>query len=338
MTIITRMLTILLVLMTIESHAQDPVFSQHFSSPLNINPALTGVTTAPRLNLSYRNQWPSWPNAYRTYAVSYDHPVEFINSAFGVMAMADDAGNGIYKTTSFMGTYSYQVRASKDLFLKLGFELGVQQTRLDWEQLVFADQLDPRVGLQENTFSAEMPPEQFNRTSLDLGTGLLIYHTNYYGGISLKHINRPDESWLNINQNLNLGRPMRLTMHAGAEFSVNAGNNRLGASFISPNLLYIRQGPFTQVNVGAYAGYERVFGGVSYRHTSQNGDAAILLAGFRYGVLRIAYSYDVTISGLSLGATGGSHEISVSFNLADSRILQQKRKRNETINCFKIFN
>jgi type IX secretion system PorP/SprF family membrane protein len=338
MATITRMLTFILVFSTLCTNAQDPIFSQHFAAPLNINPAFAGVTTAPRINLSYRNQWPSWPNAYRTYAVSYDHPVEIMNSGFGVMAMTDDAGNGIYKTNSFMGTYSYQVQASKDLFLRLGFEAGIEQTRLDWEQLVFADQLDPRIGLEEGTFSAEVPPDQFNRTTFDLGTGLLVYHTNYYGGISLKHINRADESWLNINQNLNLGRPMRLTLHAGAEFSVNAGNNRLGASFISPNLLYIRQGPFTQVNVGAYAGYERVFGGLWYRHTSENADAAILLAGFRYGVLRIAYSYDVTISGLSVGSTGGSHEISVSFNLADSRILQQKRKRNETINCFKIFN
>ena len=331
-------LSVLLLLITASVSAQDPVFSQFFAAPLNINPAFAGVTYAPRLSLSYRNQWPSWPNAYRSYSATYEQPIEALNSGLGVFVLADDAGNGIYQTNAFNFIYSYQVRASEDLFLKLGFEGGLHQTRLDWEKLVFEDQLDPRIGLEEGTFSSETPPERFTQTNFDLGTGLLIYHTNYYGGISLKHINRADESWLNLNENLNLGRPMRLTLHAGAEFNVNAGNNRLGATFISPNILYMRQGPFTQLQLGTYAGYESVFGGLWYRHTVENADAVIGLVGVRYGVLRIAYSYDVTVSGLSLAATGGAHEISVSISLEDSRIIKDKRRRNRNNNCFKMFN
>lgn len=318
--------------------AQDPGFSQFFATPLHLNPAFAGVTYAPRINLNYRNQWPSWPNAYRSYAVSYEQPIESLNSGLGIMVLADDAGNGIYQTSSFLASYSYQVRTSNDLYFKLGFEAGLQQTRLDWEELIFQDQLDPRVGLQEGVRSEEVPPETFNRTDLDLGTGLLIYNQKFYAGVSIKHINRADESWLNVNQNLNLGRPMRTTVHAGADFRLPGGNNQLGASFISPNFLYMHQGAFSQINVGALAGFERVFGGLWYRHTFENPDAVIGAVGVRYGALRIAYSYDVTISDLSLGATGGSHEISLSINLEDSAVLQKRRKRNETINCFKIFN
>lgn len=317
---------------------QDPIFSQHFAIPININPAFSGVTVAPRISTAYRHQWPNWPNAYRSYAVSYEHPVEEMNSAFGVMVLGDDAGDGIYTTNQFTGVYSYQVRASQQLFFQFGVEAGLTQTQLNWEKLIFEDQLDPKIGLADGVFSSEVPPESFNRSAIDLGMGLLVYHSNFYGGLSLKHINREDESWLNINNNLNLGRPMRATFHAGAEFSVNANNNRLGASFISPNLLYIRQGPYSQVNVGAYAGYERIFGGLWYRHTFENADAAILMAGVRYNSLRIAYSYDATISGLSLAATGGSHEVSISISLEDSQSVQNKRRRSDINNCFKIFN
>ena len=318
--------------------AQDPIFSQSFATPLHINPAFAGVTLAPRINVNYRNQWPSWPNAYRSYAVSYEQPLELLNSGLGFLALADDAGNGIYKSSSFTAAYSYQVQTRQDLYFKLGFEAGFQQTRLDWEQLIFQDQLDPAIGLEEGVFTEENPPETFNRATLDLGTGLLIYNSKFYAGISLKHINRADESWLNINPNLNLGRPMRTTFSAGADFRLPAGNKALGASFISPNLVYINQGAFTQISAGAIGGFERIFGGIHYRHTFENPDAVIGLVGVRYGALRIAYSYDATISALSLGATGGSHEISLSISLEDSRSVQQKRRSRETINCFKIFN
>lgn len=317
---------------------QDPVFSQHFAIPLHISPAFAGVSLAPRISTVYRHQWPNWPNAYRSYAISYEHPVQGLNSSFGLMVLGDDAGNGIYQTNQFTGVYSYQIRASRDLAFILGLEAGFTQTRLDWEKLVFEDQLDPRIGLEDGVFSSEVPPERFNRSALDIGMGLLVYHSNFYGGLSVKHLNRPDENWLNINNNLNLGRPMRFTFHAGAEFSVNANNNRLGASFISPNLLYIMQGPYSQVNVGAYAGYESVFGGLWYRHTFENADAAILMAGVRYNSLRIAYSYDVTTSGLSLTATGGSHEISVSISLEDSQTVRKNMRKSDINNCFKIFN
>ena len=57
-----------LVLLLNYTHAQDPVFSQFYATPMQLNPAFAGTTYAPRITLNYRNQWPSWPNAYTTYA------------------------------------------------------------------------------------------------------------------------------------------------------------------------------------------------------------------------------------------------------------------------------
>src|SRR4030095_6911454 len=58
----TKTLRIMLIIfVTAESfslHAQDPSFSQFFSSPLNINPALTANINADwRLISNYRDQW-----------------------------------------------------------------------------------------------------------------------------------------------------------------------------------------------------------------------------------------------------------------------------------------
>ncbi|MEL7160766.1 MAG: type IX secretion system membrane protein PorP/SprF, partial [Bacteroidota bacterium] len=40
--------------------AQDPMFSQFYAAPLRLNPALAGVSTAPRVALNYRTQHTSF--------------------------------------------------------------------------------------------------------------------------------------------------------------------------------------------------------------------------------------------------------------------------------------
>ena len=60
--------------------AQDPVFSQFFAAPLQLNPAFAGVSHAPRFMLNHRNQWPTWPNAYQTYAIAYEQALPFFSA------------------------------------------------------------------------------------------------------------------------------------------------------------------------------------------------------------------------------------------------------------------
>jgi len=58
--------------------AQDIHFSQFYMSPLNLNPAMTGVMNCKtRFVANYRNQWASVlkANAYNTYSASYDQKV-----------------------------------------------------------------------------------------------------------------------------------------------------------------------------------------------------------------------------------------------------------------------
>jgi len=58
--------------------AQDIHFSQFYMSPLNLNPALTGVMNCnTRMVANYRNQWAAvlQANAYNTYSVSYDQKI-----------------------------------------------------------------------------------------------------------------------------------------------------------------------------------------------------------------------------------------------------------------------
>ena len=322
--------------------AQDPVFSQFYATPLQVNPAFAGVTFAPRITANYRNQWSGLNNAFVTYAATYEQSLEDLNSGIGLVFQTDDAGNGIYKTSWFKAIYGYKLQLNDEFTFKFGVEAGMVQSVLDWDQLVFGDQLDPITGQQDpsgnSILSEEVQPESLNNTRVDIGAGLMVFNKNFYVGISAKHLNSPDESLLQINQNLSAGLPVRYTIHGGAEITLLKGNNRKSPTFISPNVLLIRQGDFSQINGGAYAGFGQFFGGLWYRHTFKNADAAILLAGVKQGVFRIGYSYDFTVSGLANSNPGGTHEIALSINFDDSTEAKKRRQASRYHNCFKMFN
>ena len=337
------LLSIVLIILTAGSAAwaQDPVFSQFYAAPLQTNPAFAGISFAPRVTVNYRNQWPGLNNAYVTYAATYEQSLEALNSGIGIILMTDNAGDGIYKVNRFSAVYGYQMQINDEWFIKFGVQAGVIQNTVDWNKLVFGDQIDPitgPIGGSGPILSQEAPPENLNKSSLDISSGILVYGQNFYGGLAVKHLNSPDESLLGINENLNVGVPLRLTVHGGAEFTLERGNNRRAPSFISPNVMFNKQGDFWQLNAGAYAGLDQIYLGMWYRHSANNPDAAIGLIGYRKGVLRIGYSYDYTISQLADANPGGTHEISLTLNLADSRQLQRSRRAARYNNCFKMFN
>src|SRR5947207_2501795 len=63
------------------SQAQDPSFAQFFSSPLNINPALTGdIYGKWRVISNFRNQWMGPGDPYTTGTISGDCKI-FQNTA-----------------------------------------------------------------------------------------------------------------------------------------------------------------------------------------------------------------------------------------------------------------
>jgi len=325
---------VIISILSFSTQAQDPIFSQYYAAPLQLNPAFTGNTYTPHLAFNYRNQWGSWPSAYTTFSASYSQFFDGANSGFGLMVLSDDAGQGLIKTTKIGGFYSYRLEINKNLFVKLGLEAAAVQYRLDWQQLRFPDQIDPESGF----FTAggtpipteEIQPLDTRKSYVDFSAGMLIYSSSFYAGFSAKHLNTPNESLLEINTNIDGGLPLRLGIHAGYEYEFRKGNKKRPSSFISPNIMFVKQGDFGQINTGFYGNLGIIFGGLWYRHAFTIPDAAIVLFGIKKGPYKIGYSYDITISNLTLGESGGSHEISIIMNFDKPR----KRDYND---CFGLF-
>ena len=320
------------------AHAQDPVFSQFYASPLQLNPAFAGSAMAPFVALNYRMQYPGFANggaAYSTFAASFDQHLKGLNSGIGLSLMTDNAGAGIMKKTYASAHYSYKVEVNENIATRIGVEAGFIQNNIDWDKLTFPDQIDPISGdrFPDGTKrpSSEIRPEQLTKTLFDMSMGLVIYGSNFHAGFVAKHLATPDEGYINTNQNLRIGLPSRFTLHGSYEITLKRPTRYKLGSFVAPTIIAVKQGPFAQVTAGSFLGFGPIIGGLWYRHAYTNPESVILMMGFKQDNFKIGYSYDYTIGGLS-GRTGGSHEISLTINLDPGAA-----KRVDISDCFKIF-
>ncbi len=326
----TVSLVSLLLLTSGLASAQDLVFSQFYTTPLHLSPAFAGNTISPRFSANYRLQWPSLPGKYESFSVGYDQFFRKYNSGIGATILADDAGDGIYRSFALDLHYAYRLQINREWFAKLGVQAGIRQSRLDFDRLIFLDQLSPLDGFPgPGTPSSEIRPEQPNATFMDVGAGFLLYNGSFYAGLGVKHLNTPDPSVLDINSNSYSGLSPTISLQAGGELPLKINSYFFRNSFLSPSLLVIKQADFYQIHAGAYLGLEQLFAGLSFRHTVNNADAAVITIGLRQEMWKIGYSYDVTVSGLP-GPSGGSHEISMVYILDTP----QPSKYND---CFGLF-
>ena len=304
-----------------QAHAQDPEFSQFYANVMLLNPAFAGTARGPRVVLANRNQWTSQSGHYETQAISYDQYFRSIKGGVGFSILNDQQGVNTFGTTRLTGSYAYQQSISREVSLRMGLEASYRQRSLDWGGLSFGDMIDKVQGFIYET--AETPRGDILRT-VDFGAGLLAFTEKFYLGVAGHHLNEPDES-------LVLGvsaLPMKLTAHGGAKLPLQRSVKGVEA-WISPNVLFRKQGEFTQLNVGLYVNKGPLVAGVWHRgyFSEDNRDALIVLLGIETETMRFGYSYDITISQLT-PATGGTHEITLAMRFASLY-----RSKFRTVSC-----
>jgi type IX secretion system PorP/SprF family membrane protein len=290
--------------------AQDAQFSQFYANPLYLNPAFAGSQRCPRVNLNFRNQWPGLPSSegktFVTYSASYDQHFDGINGGVGLLVLQDRAGAGTLNTTNVNLMYSYQLQVNRKFTIRAGMQAGYLQKNVDWNNLTFGDQIDPRRGFIYNT--NEIPITNGVRT-VDFSAGVVGYTDMFYGGFAVHHLTEPNESLTTASPPSPL--PKKFTVHGGALIPLGDRNSSFS---ISPNILYQRQAQFSQINFGVYASKGPFVGGLWLR----NKDSFIALVGITYEMLRVGYSYDLTVSQLT-NRSGGSHEISLAMQFECKR-------------------
>ncbi|MEQ9593265.1 MAG: PorP/SprF family type IX secretion system membrane protein [Cyclobacteriaceae bacterium] len=329
-----RNLTILILTLLAAgtAYAQDPQFSQFYQAPLYLNPGFTGITPQQRLVVNHRIQWPNLPQAFSTYAASYDIFVDELRSGFGIMATTDKMGSAGWRTSTFGLLYSYKVRLNDKIVFSPGLYFGYGINGLDRTKLSLGD------GLEFNGQSLDPDLQRLgNQQYFDFGSGFLFYTKDFWLGAAFQHMNTPNLSILNSTSRL----PMKTTIHGGARISLYHGlRTNSKVSYLTPSFIYRIQGPISQLDFGLNYHIDPVSIGVWYRGKpfennvigTVNQDAIIFTMGIYLGSFNVGYSYDFSVSELST-TSGGAHEISIVYEFVAKPISRGVKKRNRLIPC-----
>jgi type IX secretion system PorP/SprF family membrane protein len=312
--------------------SQDVNFTQYFSTPLYYNPAYTGINTGVRARFSFRNQWPSLPVSYKSYYFSADVGDRGLPGAGGLGLYVNSNNDGVAFIHDLMAglTLSVRIPITSYLVTQVGIKAAVGQRRVNWDDLVWTDQLSELYGnIYQSSF---VPPDAGKRVYPDFGIGGLFLFANPEGsmtgtaGLAVDHVFQPDIAFLSSG-----AMPLPRKWVAQADFVFTSGGGSANMSSggsndplkINPGIIYQNQLGLSALQVGLNIMKFNIYLGGWYKTTLGTGttSALALLAGYRYNFnedmsIRFMYSYDMQISG-NLSGTGGAHEISLAIEFGN---------------------
>ncbi len=302
--------------------AQDAQFSQLYSLPMYLNPAYAGNTETNRFALKYRDEWPGISKAYNTMAASYDFNAVNLNSGFGLMYLRDQAGISAQTLNDIRFLYSYMLRLKREQTIRLGLNLDYNRKDINLSNLVFNDQL--YTGSSTSITQINKGPVSY----FDAGTGAIYNNNNFWCGVSVNHLTRPNTS--NIGGQALL--PMYWDANTGIKITKNRENNHVKYGTIWVN--YRHQYNFNQLDVGGSFVISVLNIGLSYRGIPiqkvsfiDRNDALCFTLGYTIPNfnMRFGYTYDLTVSRLA-NKSSGSHEISLIFEIKNDDAHRKKVK------------
>jgi len=299
---------------------QDHIYSQFYNAPLYLNPALTGQFEGDvRMNMIYRNQWTGLSGNLSYLHASADLHIPNFGGGVGLQFNRSSEGTAFLVKNNIVATYSYSV-GSDDFVLSFGIQAGITNRQIDWDKLVFSDQIDNRLGYIPGSISAAQPPAQANRYYFDPGAGANLVFGNFMAGLGVYHINQPDESFSGAQAKL----PTRFTANASYRLplvrSYIYGSD--DGSYLIPSVVYYKQGNVSSISAGAQFKYKGVNTGLWYRTAGEGGPDAIVISlifdifsGRRKDgeKLRLGLSHDATTSRINYTNTNGTTEASIGY-------------------------
>ena len=304
------------------SYGQDPAFSQFFSSPLNINPALTANINADwRFISNFRDQWIGPASPYVTGTASYDEKImqnkipgvieEKNTLGVGAMMMFDYAMSGVVKSSYASLNLSYNVKLAEGAAihrLGAGFGATYGNRNVNFDRVNFEEQFTG-IGFNTNLPTGESALSEM-KPYISVNAGLIYSITseksNIDFGVAAFHVNKPKQTFL---EDKNQYLTMRKVVHANFETFVN---DRL---FLNINTIYQYQLEAKYYSFGAAMGHfmgnqENVIVNLGLWYWSDN--AFIPYLGLVYNDFQLGFSYDYTISKLRQ-ATKKPNSFEISF-------------------------
>lgn len=299
--------------------AQDPGFSQYFSSPSTVNPAFTGFFYGKtRIIGNYRRQWWGAGEPFTTSTAAFDmkgssfgyNPFDYW--AIGASALTDKSAGGLLKSNYFSFSGAYHKALDEDGFqtVAAGFQGTYASRRVDLSNATFASQFS------SNGFDLNLPNGESYITGstshFDVSAGLLYKYDDeersYYAGAAVFHASQPKESILNSTTTK---VPTRMSFEVGASLPVGY-NSKV---FLS-GLFQQQAGVLNYSAGGAY----------SFGLPTEQNDMSLYLGGWysnaslspyiglQFNSMQLGITYDVVTSSLKAASKkNGSFELSLIY-------------------------
>jgi type IX secretion system PorP/SprF family membrane protein len=327
--------------LALNTNAQDIHFSQFYFSPVAINPANTGnFDGSVRFTTSYKNQWQSIANPYKSIFSSLDFVTSKQKLGIGISFFNDKAGKSEYALTLADFAISYNVKFNQEHHVIMGLQYGFGQRKIQSSDLKWDNQYNG------NVYDAALPTGETNTATsqdysyMDFSAGTVwnyaVKATGFKSstGVAVFHLNQPKEAFY-IADKLD----MKLIVHHSSRIRINAA-----PVYLEPQVLIAYQGPHYEINAGglvryaialkssSFSNFNRVasgrktrgqsskkssidiFGGGQFRYR----DAFIAVLGFELSEsLLLSYSYDINVSKLRVASNSkGGSEIALGYKLA----------------------
>ncbi|MFQ3575429.1 MAG: type IX secretion system membrane protein PorP/SprF [Cytophagales bacterium] len=326
---ITLLFLLTILCSTTVVYSQDPQLSLFYAFQPYLNPAFAGGAHHHRTMMHFRNQWPSNEAKYTTYATSFDTYFAHKKVGLGGILMYDNQGFGTLNTYSIDIQSSYEINLDKKWTLRPGLSLGIGNKRLA-DGLTYSQQFTDITGFEASRASGEAFPS-YSVLYPTVGAGGVLYSNRMWVGISGKHLNYPNISFLGQGPNSKL--PANFNFHAGYKIPLVHEPHMAYLQderdiSVTPVLHYKAQGKSDQSDAGVYLTYDQLLLGIWYRgipllkqyeRGEKNNESFVFMGGWNIDGLTISYAYDATISKLT-GYTAGAHEINLTY------IFQKKHK------------
>ena len=326
---------LLLVAAAFTSRAQDVNFSQHYNSPTYYNPANVGLTQGLKVRLNSRRQWTGLSGEYSTYNFSADIAERSMPGAggIGIIANQNIEGIGMLKTNVFGFIPSVRIPISRNMIFQLGALASVVTQQINWDNLVFQDQLDPRWGnIGPSTF-AGAARNKVTFPDFSIG-GLFQFQGNNvegtFGGAA-HHLAEPNQSFFDVDASL----PMKFVYNM--DFVINFApdedyyHKRKGFK-LNPGVMVEHQRNLFLYSVGSNLYMSHIYLGLWYKNHTLRYDqfsSMIVMAGINILFtdayrMKLMYSYEVNIYARQ-NITGPSHELSLILEFDDLGLVGKER-------------
>ncbi len=301
-----------------KAFSQDRQFTQFYASPLTLNPALTGMFDGKyRVGGIYRDQWRGLlEKPYQTFSFGADLRLEPFRSnvskdrlGVGLLFFRDKVNALDFSTTqiAISGAYHKTLDLESTQYLSAGFQIGLTQRNVNYENLTFQDQWNGTDKFSGTT-EERLPENNFGYSDFSGGlnyTATFEPKTSLFIGAAVHHFNSPNVSFYKGDELPKIPLSMRYSLQMAMNFPINKGHTL----FMSPRIMASMQGQHLTMNAGTnfrvnidktyntalhFGSWVRPVKGID----GINLDAVVVMGGLEFNGVLLGLSYDLNLPNL----------------------------------------